>query len=182
MFLIKEAALHPLAKRRPPSAAMAALAVITVAGAVALPSPATGTVIPTCTTHDFKITEIPSQGAGGSFLLDLSYRNITHSSCQTHGFPGVTLIGRGQRRLGVGQRLGDKVPRLVVKPHARVYGRIQYSETSHPPRRCRAVTAVRLFAPNSTESSTVRLPHGSQFCSPPILVYPLAHSTQGPVQ
>jgi hypothetical protein len=45
--------------------------------------------------HDFRIREIPSQGAAGSFLLGLSYRNITRSSCRTAGFPGVLLLGVG---------------------------------------------------------------------------------------
>jgi len=155
-----------------------ALAATAFGGAVGLAGQAAGSSMGRCATHDLKITESPSQGAGGSFLLELSYRNVTRVSCQNRGFPGVTLLGARHQRLGVGRRVGTKLPRLVVKPNARVYGFIQYSETPHPPRRCRAVKAARIVAPNSTESSTVPLPNGSRYCSTPVLVYPLARSAR----
>lgn len=151
---------------------------VALAAAVDLSAAASGASTRPCSTRDFAIREIPSQGAGGSFLLALSYRNITGSSCHTAGFPGVTLLASQHRRLGVGKRLGTRLPRLVVKPHARIYGVIQYSETPHPPRRCRTVKAARIIAPNSTKASLVSLPYGSQYCSPPIFVFPLARSAR----
>ena len=171
--------MHPFKRLGPGYRVSTAFAAVALAGAIALPGMAAETSIRSCSTHDFKITELPSQGAGGSFLLALSYRNITHSSCRTRGFPGVTLLGSQHHRLGVGQRIGKKIPHLDVKPRARVYGTIEYSETPRPPRHCRAVKAARIIAPDSTQSSTVQLPHGSEYCFPPIFVHPLARSSRG---
>ncbi len=157
---------------RVPALALAAagLMVMTVAAssstAVADRAPAP------CATHAFHISEARSQGAGGSFYLALSFRNVTHTACTTVGFPGVTLLGAGDRRLRVARRVGTARSRLTVRPGARVYSYVVYGETPVG-RGCSAVKAVKVYAPDSRQASVVRLPHGSAICAARSSVYPM---------
>ena len=111
--------------------AVMGIAVVPDAGLAARPSG--------CATHDFQIREVPSsQGAAGSFILILSYRNVSRFSCQTGGWPGVTLYARG-RALPATRRTGPKGPRLVVKPGESVYSKVSYVASPQPGRICRKV-------------------------------------------
>jgi hypothetical protein len=132
-----------------------------------------------CSTHDLRITEVPSIGGGGSFYLELSYRNVRRSSCTTGGFPGVTLIGSRGQRLSVARRTGGRGVTLTVKPGARVFGFISYSETPKTGRACRAVHAVKVYAPDSTQSSVVVLSDGSKDCQSSAFVYRLQSARRG---
>jgi len=145
--------------------AVMGIAVVPDAGLAARPSE--------CATHDFQIREVPSsQGAAGSFILILSYRNVSRFSCQTGGWPGVTLYARG-RALPATRRTGPKGPRLVVKPGGSVYSKVSYVESPQSGRICRKVIPARVIAPNSTQSSLVHLPHGSVWCGTSISVAPM---------
>lgn len=118
-----------------------------------------------CATHDFEIREAPeSQGAGGSFILILAYRDVSKYTCETGGWPGVTLYTREARALPGTRRSGSKGPRLRVKPGRAVYSKVQYSETPERGRSCKKVISARVFAPNSTQSSVVHLSDASAWC------------------
>lgn len=155
------------------------IAVVLMGAVWLVPAAASQPQLPQCMTHAFRIREThDSMGAGGSFFLGLSFRNITPYACRTGGFPGVTLLGRHRHRLAIATRQGQKIPRLVVQPGRRIYGVIQYSENPQTGTRCPVVRAVRIIAPNSSQRSLVHLPHGSWVCLPPG-VDPLARSVRG---
>jgi hypothetical protein len=130
-----------------------------------------------CQTHDLRIREVRSGGAGGSFYLGLSYRNVTRASCKGTGIPRVVLIGRDHRVLGVARRFGHTLPKLIAKPGDRIYEQIQYGE--NPPRHqpCITVQAARISLPGSTQASLVPLPVSSAYCIGTwIEAFPLASS------
>lgn len=59
--------------------AMAVVTAVCAAGLLASPAVAAGTRA--CSTPDLRIRQAPSQGAAGTFLLSLSYRNVSHTTC-----------------------------------------------------------------------------------------------------
>jgi D-serine deaminase-like pyridoxal phosphate-dependent protein len=149
--------------------------IVAALGALATTTQAAGT--PACRTHDLRITELNSQGAAGTRIVAMAYRNATTTTCHTQGFPGVTLLGTHGRRLAVAKRSALHHPaRLVLRPGKRVVGVLTYSETPVPENeRCARVTAVRIYAPNSRQSSRVALRDTGQYCAR-AEVKPLARS------
>ena len=150
----------------------------TTAVNVAKPQTESAPTTPACMTHNLQITPVIDGGAAGTRLLALSYRNTTTSTCNMVGFPGVTLYGRGGRKLAVARRGIHHQPIRVlqVKPGAREYGGISYSETPVPAsRRCPPVTSLKIYAPNSRQASHVQLHHAGFYCAG-ALVRPLTTS------
>ncbi|HEY3773646.1 MAG TPA: DUF4232 domain-containing protein [Solirubrobacteraceae bacterium] len=118
-----------------------------------------------CTTRDFRISEAYEQAAAGRLYIGFSYRNITHHACLTGGFPAVTLWGAHRRKLGVAHHTSGGHPGMLrVNPGRRVFDVIRYPQFPIPGHSCRAVKAASIYAPNSTQSSTVHIPRGSIDC------------------
>ena len=124
----------------------ACLFVLTVAATVVIAAPAGASATPLCAGNDLQVRDAGGQGALGTFLEALSYRNITDRTCTTYGYPGVTVYSRG-RKLTVATREPHAMPAaLQVRPGQRVYGVVAYNQTpsgtsrapSHEPRGVRA--------------------------------------------
>jgi hypothetical protein len=136
---------------------------------------------PRCSTHDFRIAESGEQAALGRLYVTFAYRNITNRSCLTGGFPAVTLLGMGGRKLGVARKV--ELPRhpgvLDVRPGGRVFDIVVYAHFKVDGYSCHAVTGARIDAPDSTQSSRVTIPQGSMDCLPTVGVYPMQRTTRG---
>ena len=74
---------------------------------------------PTCQTRDFRIRKINDQGALGTYLIGIAYRNITQSTCTTDGFPGVTLYSHGRKLVVATKRRNAHFSALQVRPGRR---------------------------------------------------------------
>lgn len=153
-------------------------AVAAVAAGVSLIGPvASAATAPSCQTRDFRIQQINAQAALGTYLIGIAYRNITQSSCTTNGFPGVTLYSHG-RKLVVATRQRDAhFSALQVRPGRRVFGVVSYRHFPSPGHRCRAVTGLGVYAPDSTQFVRFSIPRGDVYCSA-ATVYPLATSVK----
>jgi hypothetical protein len=144
----------------------------------ALVAPAGAFAAPLCTGDNLQVRAAGGQGALGTVLEALSYRNITGRTCTTYGYPGITVYSRG-RKLAVATREPHTVPPLLqVRPGQRVYGVVAYSETSSGRRPCPTVTSLGVYAPNSTRYVRVHLRVGGGYCDRGAFVYPLASSPQ----
>ncbi len=123
------------------------------------------------------IRESSSQGAAGTWLLALTYRNLTKRTCRTGGYPGVTLYSPTGKRLPKVTRAPRSYSRprtLLLKRNSVAYGVIAYPDNFGGP--CRRVAAVRVYAPNSTQSIRIRLKGAGRACGGRLLAYPLASS------
>lgn len=152
---------------------------LSAAVALGLHSPAfsRAAVAPVCATHQLRISEQASQGAAGTWLLVLSYRNTGAARCRTGGYPGVTLYAPGGTRLPPVKRERARAVSLELRAGQRAYGVITYPDNFGG--RCRDVSAVRIYAPNSREASLIRVRHAGRACgSRNLLVYPLGASAR----
>lgn len=156
---------------------LAIVVVIAVAGVEAVAVSASSN--PACTTHGLRIRQDSSQAAAGTRLTALSYQNITSSTCRIVGFPGATLYGSGGRKLAIAERVRSRHGHpLEIRPDRQVYGVISYGQTPVPEsRRCSAVTSVRIYAPNSRQSSRIALHQAGAYCHL-AQAYPLAISAR----
>ena len=137
---------------------------LTAAGALGLSSLglSRAAVVPVCMTHQLRISEQASQGAAGTWLLVLAYRNAGVAHCRTGGYPGVTLYTRGGTRLPPVKRERARSVSFDLKAGQRAYGVITYPDNTGG--RCRVVNAVRIYAPNSREASVLRVRHAGRAC------------------
>lgn len=132
---------------------------------------------PTCATKNFQIRKIGDQGALGTYLVTLAFRNITNRVCTTVGFPGVTIYSHG-RKVVVAQRRQVHYSRLQVKPGRRVFDTVSYLHFKTPGHHCSAVTGMGIYAPNSTQFVRIPIRRGSVYCRD-ALVSPLAATIGG---
>ena len=161
---------------------------VTVIGAVAVVAAglsvigpvASAATAPTCQTRDFRIRMINDQGALGTYLIGIAYRNITQSTCTTTGFPGVTLYSHGRQLVVATRQRNAHFSALQVRPGRRVFGVVSYHHFPSPGHRCRAVTGLGVYAPNSTQVLRFSIRGGDVYCSA-ATVYPLATSVKGSV-
>jgi Protein of unknown function (DUF4232) len=156
-------------------------AVAAVAAGVSLIGPvASAATAPTCQTRDFRIRKVNDQGALGTYLIGIAYRNITQSTCTTHGFPGVTLYSHGRKLVVATRQRNAHFSEVQVRPGRRVFGVVSYLHFPSPGHRCRAVTGLGVYAPNSTQFVRFSIRRGDVYCSA-ATVYPLATTIKGSV-
>jgi hypothetical protein len=132
-----------------------------------------------CSTLQLRIRESSSQGAAGTWLVAISYRNVSKAACREYGYPGVTLYGPGGQRLPKvrwAPRSYSRPRSIILRPGHRVYGVISYPDRGH---RCRRVAATRIYPPNSRRSKHIRLRRADGACGKRwLLAYPLASSAK----
>lgn len=156
-------------------------AIAAVAAGVSLIGPvASAATAPTCQTRDFRIRQINEQAALGTYLIGIAYRNITQSTCTTNGFPGVTLYSHGRKLVVATRQPNAPFSALQVRPGRQAFGVVSYEHFPSPGHRCRAVTGLGVYAPNSTQFVRFSIPRGDVYCSG-ATVYPLAISVKASV-
>lgn len=156
-------------------------AVAALAAGVSLIGPvASAATPPTCQTRDFRIRMVNDQGALGTYLIGIAYRNITQSTCTTNGFPAVTLYSHGRKLVVATRQRNAHFSALQVRPGRQVFGVVSYHHFPSPGHGCRAVTGLGVYAPNSTQFVRFSILGGDVYCSA-ATVYPLATSVRGSV-
>jgi hypothetical protein len=158
----------------------AGLALAALAACVGAPATTQAARWAICATQQLRVSESSSQGAAGTWLLALSYRNVWKKKCLAEGYPAVTLYDQTGNPLPNLKRapLSDSRPRsLLLAPSHLVYGVISYPDNVGSP--CRAVAAVRIIPPEDRSSTRIGLRHAGRACgSRRLLVYPLAASAK----
>ncbi|MGP5592185.1 DUF4232 domain-containing protein [Corynebacterium flavescens] len=110
-----------------------------------------------CQTAGLSVTAGDTQGAAGSILLDVDFRNTSDNPCTLDGFPGVSLVGNND-----GTQLGAPARREEISSEPVT---LQPGESAHSPVRitraenydvqaCSPVPAdgLRVYPPNQTDS------------------------------
>ena len=146
----------------------------------AISRPVSASAVASCNTRDFRIQNLRGQGALGTFLLPIAYRNVSDRPCVTAGYPGITLYSRGQR-LAVAVRVRVRHSTLTVNPGQRVISVVGYPHLRFGRRRCLPVTGLGVYAPDSSQFVRVRVHNASVLCANGAEVYPMARSVRGSV-
>lgn len=58
----------------------------------ASPTPSPGSAVASCTTSDLTAALANGEGAAGSVIYDLKFKNVSSSSCTLFGNPGVSMV------------------------------------------------------------------------------------------
>lgn len=124
-----------------------------------------------CPTGDLDVSVVSQQGAAGSLLYTLGFRNISETGCELSGFPGVSLVGHGD-----GTQIGAPAVRegvviaqmLPLAPGEALHADLRISRAEiHDPQVCGEVVeadGLRIYPPGNTESAFVPL-EGVSGCS-----------------
>jgi Domain of unknown function (DUF4232) len=144
-------------------AALAAVAVSAVA--LAESSGATPSAAARCVTPGLVVWLAPNAGgaAAGSVFYDLNFTNLARRACTLAGYPGVSAVDLGGRRLGSPAGRNRQQPSRVVTLRAgdTATAVLQISQAANfPSGACHRVTAagLRVYPPNTFTSKIAPLP------------------------
>lgn len=153
------------------------LATVTAVVMLASTATASGAARPAeCASRHLRVSEEKGQGAAGTFIFGLSYRNSGQRSCSVLGFPGVTLYGARHRQLAVAKRFTRIAHQVTIKPGQRAYGAITWGGTPlGKAQSCPRVNLLRVYPPDNRSPISVRI-HGAGWYCGDARVYPIAAS------
>jgi Protein of unknown function (DUF4232) len=146
----------------------AAAALIPVATLAATASASAGAATagpPRCSTAGLVVwMNTQGSGAAGSVFYTLKFTNLSGHACTLRGYPGVSAVSLGGRRLGSPAAWGPPgAPVVRLARGATAYAVLQYSDvvtSNSGPQPCDAATAagLRVYPPDQTTSKIVPFP------------------------
>lgn len=163
-------AVHPMWLRRRltvrsvPGAVIAVmLALLALQPGFASARTAQATALPACPTHGLVIW-LNTQGSGtaGAVYYRVQLTNLSGRTCTLVGYPRVTAVDLGGRRIGDGSsRFVSSKPTVVLHRGATASFVLEIIDVANfPAARCRPVTAagLRVFPPHSNASKVIPFP------------------------
>jgi len=120
------------------------------------PSVSSSPAVPACATSELAVRLGQGNGAAGSTIVPLVFRNTTSSACTLYGYPGVSFVtGPGGSQIGTSAGEDNATPRQLVTLAAgsAAHALLQVAVAqNYPPSRCHLVRAhwLRIFPPGQT--------------------------------
>ena len=114
-----------------------------------------------CATNDLEITTADSQGAAGSTLVNVVFKNTSSKPCSMRGFPGVSMVANHNgTQLGKPAQREKDVPSKDVKldPGASAIAPIKITQVGAlDPQECKPQDAdgLRVYPPEQTKAAYV---------------------------
>jgi hypothetical protein len=98
-------------------------------GAMFAATASLGASPPRCPTAQLRVTVLDVQGATSHRYWNLALRNVGHTSCRLHGFPGVGLLDKAGRLIAVtvARQKGFPTPTVIVAAGRRAYFTFGYT-------------------------------------------------------
>lgn len=149
--------------------AVLALTLVTapVAGAISVEgSRPNAASLPRCQTSGLVVwLDTNGNGAAGSSYYNLQFTNLSGSSCELTGFPGVSAVGLTGAQVGLaaGRSLPGASVSVRLAPGATSTSVIQLTDVANfPSSACHEVQAagLRVYPPGATSSKLVPYPFG----------------------
>jgi hypothetical protein len=109
-----------------------------------------------CATSALAISLGQSNGAAGSIIVPLEFRNTSSSSCSLYGYPGVSFVtGQGGSQIGASASEDNATPRRLVTlaAGATAHALLQVAVAqNYPPAKCHLAHAhwLKVFPPGQT--------------------------------
>lgn len=116
-----------------------------------------------CATSALAISLGQSNGAAGSTIIPLEFRNTSSSSCSLYGYPGVSFVtGPGGSQIGASAAEDNATPRQLVTlaAGATAHALLQVAVAqNYPPSKCHLAHAhlLKVFPPGQTAPLYVKL-------------------------
>jgi len=126
------------------------------------PSASSSPAGPACATSELAVSLGQGNGAAGSTIVPLEFRNTSSSACTLYGYPGVSFVtGPGGSQIGTSASEDNATPRQLVTLAAgsTAHALLQVAVAqNYPPSRCHLVHAhwLRIFPPGQTAPLYVR--------------------------
>jgi hypothetical protein len=146
-------------------AALAASTIFTsTSSQAATPSAAAAPATPTCRTSALVVwLNTQGNGTAGSTYYSLGFTNLSRRACHLLGYPGVSAVDLGGRRLGsAASRDHSRRPNLVTLTRGATATAVLriIDAGNFPTASCRPVTAAGLlvFPPNRTAPKLIPFP------------------------
>ena len=123
-----------------------------------------------CATNDLEITTADSQGAAGSTLVNVVFKNTSTEPCSMRGFPGVSMVtNHNGTQLGKPAQREKGAPSETVKldPGISAIASVKITQTGAlDPKDCKAQKAdgLRVYPPEQTKAAYVPM-KGLEGCS-----------------
>jgi Protein of unknown function (DUF4232) len=120
------------------------------------PSVSSSPAVPACATSELAVSLGQGNGAAGSTIVPLVFRNNSGSACTLYGYPGVSFVtGPGGSQIGTSASEDKATPRQLVTLAAgsTAHALLQVAVAqNYPPSRCHLVQAhwLRIFPPGQT--------------------------------
>jgi hypothetical protein len=139
----------------------------TTAPPAATPSPAAsaaaGGAPPACATSALTVAAatVPGSGTAGTEHFAIDFTNVSGSSCNLFGYPGVSFVtapGGSQIGAAAARQPVNPPATVVLAPGATAYATLSIEDPGvYSPSACHQVTAhwLRVYPPNQTASVTV---------------------------
>lgn len=114
-----------------------------------------------CATNDLEITTADSQGAAGSTLVNVVFKNTSSEPCSMRGFPGVSMVANHNgTQLGKPAQREKDVPSKDVKldPGASAIAPVKITQVGAlDPQECKPQDAdgLRVYPPEQTKAAYV---------------------------
>jgi Protein of unknown function (DUF4232) len=141
------------------------LMVTPLAGAVSAGSARSGlSSLQRCQTPSLVVwLDTTGNGAAGSAYYDLQFTNLSGSSCELSGFPGVSAVSLSGTQLGLaaGRSLVGGVVAVRLEPGATSTSVLQLTDVGNfPSSVCHEVLAagLRVYPPGATASKLIPFP------------------------
>ena len=147
----------------------ALLSTVLIGGALtALPAGAAHANPAECGSGDLGLSFRVRGAAAGSLYGVLRYRNVSHHTCWTGGYGGLSFVGRHGNQVGAAatRAAGTPVHAFRLKPGQRAISRVQIAQTANYDRslcRPRHADGFRVYVPDSEASQFV--PYRTRACS-----------------
>jgi Domain of unknown function (DUF4232) len=152
------------------AALQAMLVVAPLAGAASVTSArSVSSALPRCQTPGLVVwLDTNGNGAAGSTYYDLQFTNLSGTSCQLTGFPGVSAVGLTGSQVGLAARrsLPGEAVAVRLAPGATSTAIIQLTDAGNfPSSDCHEVRAagLRVYPPGATASKLI--PYPFEACS-----------------
>jgi hypothetical protein len=140
-----------------------AAALVPVAAFAATSSAAGRAAVPACRTAGLVIWVTPQFGGGyaGGYYYNLNFTNQSGHACTLRGYPGVSAVGLGGRRLGSPAGWGPPAGTVVrLANNATATALLQVADAGDYG--CTATAAgLRVYPPNQFTSKVVPYPLGA---------------------
>ncbi|QDZ15600.1 DUF4232 domain-containing protein [Humibacter ginsenosidimutans] len=117
---------------------------------------------PTCTVDELSVTLGTPSGTAGSTYLPIRFTNTSSTTCELHGFPGVSFVGKGNgTQLGAAADWDQSQPIVqnTLQPGNVVVANLRVAQAgNYDSSECQPLAAdgLRVYPPHSTKSVFVK--------------------------
>jgi hypothetical protein len=120
----------------------------------------------TCSTSVLMVSATGPNGATGTITYILYFKNIGTTTCSLNGFPGVSFISAAGAQVGSPASRSASTPvQVMLSPSESALTTLNIEDPGVAGCTATSIQGLRVYPPNETASSTVKLASSQDICS-----------------